>query len=76
MSERTKCFYYSSLEVSSGVRDIINQGLVKYNQVIGEGHFCDYVTPISVNEIPIDGSLDMTCYGPDDPKCPGFLLND
>jgi hypothetical protein len=72
MCEKNNCFYLLDLSKAPGVRQIIDSGLVKYDHNRGKGDWCDQLTPISVALIPSDGSLDLTCYGPNDSRCPGF----
>ncbi len=68
-----KCFYLLDLSKAPRAREIIVNGLVKYDLSVGKGMWCDALTPISEESMLKDGSLDLTCYGPDDPRCPGYL---
>lgn len=72
MAERIECAYCGRIEWASGVLNLIANGLGTRDEQVSGGMFCDNKTPLLLVDIDKSHPIDFTCYGPDDPKCPGF----
>jgi hypothetical protein len=68
---REKCLYFINLnpEAQAGnkFRKLAESGEI----VVSELLFCDADTPLTMGQVK--KGMDLSCYGPDDERCPGFV---
>ena len=70
---RENCWYFRNLNLEGYAENRFKKLAANGDIIINGLLICDANTPITMSQI--NKELDLSCYGPDDSRCPGFKSN-